>query len=128
MKSSGQVSFEFFFVIVVVIVVTIVLGMLTADKLSELKDRQSDARVQDVAYAVRNEVDIAHSMAPGYSRAFELPDAIDGDNYSVVIAGSSITVTSGSREFISSIRPVSGEVKKGWNTIRKSDGIVVLNG
>jgi hypothetical protein len=128
MKSSGQVSFEFFFVIAVVIVVTIVLGALTADRLTELKSRQTNARFMDVGYAVRNEVDIAHSMAPGYMRDFELPDTIDGDNYSIVIVGNSITVSSGSREFVASIQPVSGEIKKNWNTIRKSDGIVVLNG
>jgi hypothetical protein len=89
---KAQVSFEFFFVIAVVIVVTIVLGALTADSLTELKSRQHEIRFMDVAYDVRNEIDMANSMTSGYSRNFELPNDIDGDNYSIVLAGNLVTV------------------------------------
>jgi hypothetical protein len=124
---KGQVSFEFFFVISVVIVITLVIGALAASRLTDLKDRQMDTRFSDIAYAIRNEIDIAHSMAPGYARDFYLPNTIDGGNYSVVINGNLLTVSSGDREFVLQIQPVSGDVINGWNTISKEDGQVVLN-
>ncbi|MBU0580941.1 MAG: hypothetical protein KKA19_07165 [Candidatus Margulisbacteria bacterium] len=127
MKNSGQVSFEFFFVVATVVVLTIVIAALAGDRLNELKSRQINTRFTDIAYAVKSEIDIAHSMAPGYMRDFELPDSVEGDNYSVVITGNSLTVSSGSKEYIISIQPVSGEINKGWNTIRKDD-TVVING
>jgi hypothetical protein len=126
--ARAQVSFEFFFVIAVVVIVTIVIGALSANKLTDLRGRQDDASCQDIAYAVRDEVAIAHSMASGYSREFRLPELIGAQNYSINISENLIMLTLGSREFVTSIQPVGGNVRKGLNTVSKTGESVVLNG
>lgn len=125
---KAQVSFEFFFAIAVVLFVTIVLGALAADRLTELKERQMYDRVKDVAYAAKNEIDIAHSMASGYFREFALPVDINGYNYTLNLQNNSLAVATYKDEVVVPIGAVSGTLRAGLNNISINNGAVIING
>jgi hypothetical protein len=124
----AQVSFEFIFVIAVVLVVTTLLGTIASTRLTDLKAHQTDLKFKDVTYTVRNEIDIAHSMASGYRRTFELPQYIDGLNYTIELQSGSVFVSYEDRTFSAIVPSVNGSIRKGLNSIANSEGAVILNG
>ncbi len=82
---KSQTSFEFMvlsaFMLVVFIVFIIVIQQQT---LSARMIRNEDLASQ-LASIINNEVVLANSVEPGYSRSFFLPPTLDGSNYSVVV-------------------------------------------
>jgi len=108
--------------------VTVFFGVIAGDKLLELRDQQTTLHLQDVALAVKNEIDVAHAMESGYIRTFVLPEYIGRDNYSVTMENNFVVVLIKEREFLLAVQPVNGTVQKGTNIIVKNGSRVVLNG
>jgi len=128
MTLRGQVSFEFIVVLFVVIIITVAFGVIAGDRLTDLRSQQTTVQLQNVAVTVKNEIEIAHSVEPGYLRTFSLPDYLGNKNYTIGIQNNFVTVSIGNNQLSLAVQPVNGTIQKGLNTIRKFEGSVVLNG
>jgi len=127
-QNKSQVSFEFIVVIFVVIFITMVFGLVAADRLLEIKYQQNTVRMQQVSMVLKNEIDIAHSMEPGYIRTFSLPYYLGDNNYSITVQNYFVIVSLGEREFGLAVQAFGGTVQKGLNVIKNVEGNVMLNG
>ncbi len=85
--------------------------------------------VNEVAFHVRDEINLAFGADDGYSRNFEIPVLIGGLDYSIEILDGLVYLnsTDGRHAISLPVGNVTGEVMKGNNLIRKSNGIVYLN-
>jgi len=127
-QNKSQVSFEFVVVLFVVILVTAVFGVIAGDRLLELQFEQNTVRMQQVSIVVKNEIDIAHTVEPGYVRTFSLPYYLGNHNYSITIQNDFVIVSLKERKYALAVQPVDGVLKKGPNVIESFEGSVVLNG
>lgn len=115
-------------VLVIVVIITTVIGLISSDKLSEMKNYNDLDEMEGVAFTLKNEIDIAHSMSSGYIRTFELPENLLAGNYTIGLEEDSVVVRLNGKETVVSVQPVNGSVRKGENNITKMNGHVVLNG
>jgi hypothetical protein len=88
-----------------------------------------DALVVDLASAVRNELTLASTAGDGYSRTFSVPDVLISQPYTISFNASTVYVrtTDGKHAVALPIVNVTGQVKKGANTIRNVNGTIILN-
>ena len=124
----SQVSFEFMVVLFIVVLITAVFGVFAGQRLSEIRRQHSVEQLEDVALAVKNEIDVAHSVELGYVRTFDLPYYLGTDNYSVGIENNFVFVSLKQLDFVLAVLPVSGTLQKGTNIISNVNGSVMLNG
>lgn len=124
---SAQISLEFMYAIVMLLFVTTVIFVVVGNKLSDFKNERDLFLLKDVAATVKNEIDVAHAMAPGYVRNFELAETLEGENYSISLGNGFVTAALSEKEFSLAVQSVNGSVLKGSNIIRKVDGDVILN-
>ncbi len=88
-----------------------------------------DTLVVDLASSVRNELSIASTAGDGYSRSFDIPETLVGNEYSISIDAGSIYVrTDDGRHAVAfSVVNATGQITKGANNIRNVNGAVFLN-
>jgi hypothetical protein len=56
-----------------------------------------------------------------------MPNLIEGVNYTIWITADYIIAESVHHEYVAGISPVTGNITKGVNVIRKEEGVVYLN-
>ena len=127
MGSRAQLSLEFTFIIVILLFLTIALVVASGDKLSDFKKEKEIFLLKDTAATVRNEVQVAFAMDSGYERIFDLPETLEGDDYTIAIQNGFISAAVGNDLIELAVQPVNGTLIKGVNVIRKVDGRVLLN-
>ncbi|MFC1753264.1 hypothetical protein ACFL96_07710 [Thermoproteota archaeon] len=88
------------------------------------KDREL---LKDVAYAVQAEIHIAIGAADGYKRDFGLPANLAGDYYEISFITGNVWVQTNNAEALAAIPSVVGNITKGDNSIRNSQGIIYVN-
>jgi hypothetical protein len=95
------------------------------DKISE----KNNEGLKEIAYIIQDEINLAQKSTDGYNRVFRVPLDINGQDYSVDIAGEMIIAkTSDNRHAISLPVPIiSGNIIKGNNYIKKEYGNITLN-
>lgn len=101
------------------------VNLNSADKRAE----QRNLIVKEIALTVQNEINLASESVDGYYRKFELPSNIAGLDYDINIIEDFVYVntTNGKYALAFPIVNVSGNLQKGENSIRKSNGEVFLN-
>jgi hypothetical protein len=126
---KGQSAIEF--VILVMAILFLFVGFLYFIQ-GKVYDSQNEAvtvAVNEIAITVRDEINLAHSSADGYSRQFFLPLNLNGFDYEANILENSIYVRTedGKHAVALPISVVVGDVLIGTNSINKINGTVYLN-
>lgn len=96
-------------------------------QLGELTSQRDMKELHDLTSRVREEVFLASMVRDGYTREFTLPEKLNGETYTLVIADDSIIGTLGSLTYAVPAPGVTGTVTSGTNTITKSGGVINLN-
>lgn len=126
-KKKAQVAVEFvIFVALLLFVMLIFLAFIltyTADVRND-KDREM---LKDIAYAIQAEVNIASAVDDGYERNFVVPLLIESTDYMINITQDQVWATTENAEIVLDVPEIVGNLTKGGNTIRKTDGIIYLN-
>lgn len=114
------------FVMVAFVTFFLVIQLNLKDKL----DGQVNERVKEVAWTVKNEIDLASDSMDGYRRNFTLPSLVYGRPYAVWINEGLVFVstTDGKHRLSLPVRNVSGQLILFENAITKENGEVKLNG
>lgn len=123
----AQLSLEFTFIIVILLFLTVGFFFASSDMLSGFKKDKDVFLLKDTTAMVRNEVQIAHAMDSGYIRVFELPETLEGENYTISIQNGFISAALGEHIVEVAVQPVNGTLIKGANTLRKVESNVLLN-
>lgn len=125
--SKAQVAMEFMFVVVILLFLTAAIILASGQKISEFSREKDYILLKDVVAGVRNELQIAHAMDSGYVRNFDVPVALEGQDYTITIENSFISASMGDAQLETAIQPVNGSLQKGTNVVRKVGGNVSLN-
>lgn len=127
MDSKAQISAEFFVLLGILFLIAVAFGIASLGQLSDFRLKKEDEAVKDVALKIQKEILIAAAVEDGYVRQFELPDKIDGADYSLTIQNSTIAVESENSYYFAPIPKVIGNASKGANVINKTGGVVYIN-
>ena len=133
-KTNAQFAIEF--VVLIAFMFLVFLGFIAVitSKLIESKEAEVQETAEDIAKLVSNEIYTAKPLSDGYSRTFELPNKINGNDYTIEIIGDRELVVeypAGSGDEYVSFLPekVEGDVNDidQLNKIIKIEGWVYLN-
>ena len=130
MKSSkrhAQVAIEFVILIGLLMFIMLLFLTFIHNYVVDVRSDKDRELLKDIAYAIQAEIHIAASVDDGYERNFIVPDLLDSMNYTINLTGNQIWATTTKAEIVLNIPNVIGNLTKGGNTIRKSDGIIYLN-
>ena len=127
MRSKAQVSAEFFIFLGLAFLIAIAFELASLEQLNDFRLQKENEAVKDLALKLQQELLIAANVEEGYLRIFEIPDNLEGINYSLSAQNSTITVKSKNAFYLVSIPRVVGNVNKGTNLINKTNGIIYIN-
>lgn len=128
MNSKAQVSAEFFVFLGLAFLIAIAFEIASLDQLNDFRAQKENEAVKDLALKLQKEVLIAATVEDGYVRVFDIPDKIDGFNYSLTTLNNhTITVQSKNSLYIVSIPKAIGNMSKGYNVINKTGGVIYVN-
>ena len=129
MQLKSQSAMEF--VILASFMLLVILGFfsLASSKMADARQEGSRKTAEDIAGFAYREVEIAKTVNDGYSRIFEMPQAVNGVNYSIAITdGRELVVNYLDEEYVKFLPiNVTGNILKGSNRIAKINGIIFIN-
>jgi len=132
---KAQTSMEFVILTGFMLLAFLIFYVIIQSKLVEANTNSIDSAAKQVETLVVNELKVAESVTDGYYREFELPQRVNGMDYTVkIIPGVSdtpeIVVRYNGRErvyFVSQTYVSNlSRVSKGLNNVSKSNGIILL--
>ena len=83
--------------------------------------------LKDLGLKLKQEILLASNAQDGYSRTFEIPDKIYGNDYNISVDGSFLVLKTKNREYYTRIENFTGFFNITSNRIRKENGLVYLN-
>lgn len=129
MHLKSQSAMEF--VILASFMLLVILGFfsLASSRMIEARVEGNRKISEDIAKFAYREVEIAKSVNDGYSRVFEIPQSVNGVNYTLsVIDGRELVVNYLDEEYVQFLPiNVTGNILKGSNRIAKINGIILIN-
>jgi hypothetical protein len=129
MGKKAQASIEFIvlsgFIIFFIIVFLVIIQSGVSSRINE---RNAEI-YSELIFDVQDEINMAFKSSDGYRREFNLPQRIEGTDYNITIIGNSIYLKTDDKKFAMSVStmPVTGNVAKGINVIKKEGGVIYLN-
>jgi hypothetical protein len=126
MYQKTQVAVEFLMLIVILFSIFMVYTISTRKEMDDIRDKKEYVMLTDMAKMAQHEILTAVKVEDGYRREFELPDTLEGINYTINITGNMILTNTDNHEYALFIPAVNGTVKKGSNIITKENGMVKI--
>lgn len=111
--------------------VSLTIGILLIGTLTyffkDQVDEQNVIIAKNILVSVENELFLATKVEPGYFRNFDVPLKLNNVDYNISITGGDLIITYNNIDLIASLPNISGNIKKGENTIRNINGKICLN-
>lgn len=129
MKNKAQSSVEFIILIGAVLFFFSALLLVFSENIGEKSKSNREKEFQELALTIQNELNLAAKTADGYQRTFYLPEKILNYEYLINLTDGSVYMRTVDGKYASAFPApeVQGQLVKGPNIIRKSEGIVYLN-
>ncbi|MBS3119334.1 hypothetical protein J4475_00765 [Candidatus Woesearchaeota archaeon] len=129
LQRNAQIAMEFmYFLAVTAVVFFIVVGIFSA-RITNVRSQHDYELFRQIAVQAREELKLAATVEPGYSRTFELPVLLAGSvPYSITINGTTLVASANDMELVMPVSEVTGQPRPGLNTINTTDTAVILNG
>ena len=119
--------------IITVMALGIIIFMaVMSGKLTETKQKKDRELLEDIAFVLQKETTLAASAEDGYYREFEIPQTLNGRNYTINLRGSDLEVAytdylEGTQAVTLLPQGISGSPCTGTNSLQKIKGLIVLN-
>ena len=126
-NKKAQSAIEIMIILGAIVVFFALFLAVLAGDFSDSYKRKESLMLKEIALQVQTEVNLASKSSEGYSRTFKLPTSLNGKNYSINITDSRVFVRTQENAITISLETTSGEISKGENTIRKSNGKIYIN-
>ena len=129
MPNKAQSSIEFFILIGAVLFFFMIILLAVQTSIADDIKQKKNIAIKEIALNLQDEVSLASSSTDGYSRTFSLPTDIQTDDYLINITGNLIFIrtTDGKHALALPVLNITGQPKKGDNTLKKLSGSVLLN-
>ncbi len=127
-ERRGQAAFELLLIGGVIMIFLTIFLIVIMGNFSDLTKKKEALLLKELALQVQTEIHLASKSSEGYSREFTLPLNLGGRAYEANITDARIYARTAQNAISLNVEDVQGDVKKGINTIRKSNGVVYLNG
>lgn len=118
---------EFATVVTLLLFLFILIVIVSGNKTTDFKNEKDVFLLKDIVATVRNEIQIAYAMESGYARNFDLPETLDGQDYTISIQNNFISAAMGDKQIELATRLINGTIVHGTNVIRNVGGNVLLN-
>jgi len=137
-NKKSQSAIELSMIITLMFLIFFIFFMLMADKIVDVQEDANLENLDDLAKIIKEELVLANGVEDGYFRTFEIPQTLNGLNFSVlVLGGVAVNHTELILSFVDSPDELShverlpksiiGNLTKGVNTISKNGGIICIN-
>jgi len=129
MPSKSQSAMEFIVLASFMLVVILGFFAFTSSNILEAREEGNRKTSKDIADFVYQEIETAKSVNDGYVRVFSIPQTVNGINFSINITDDTeLIVDYLDNEHVRFLPSnVTGNVSKGFNEIRKINGVVYLS-
>jgi hypothetical protein len=127
MGKLAQISFEYVYLFGFSLVLLTMFAAIASSQITQAKNENEQRALQDTAFILRSEINMALESYDGYTRSFMMPTIVDGFVVNGTIKGKEIQVRTSQKEYYVYISSVQGNFKKGINTINKTRGIIYVN-
>lgn len=126
---KSQSALEFIVLTSFMLLVVLGLFAVTSTRMLEASEEGNRKTAEDIADYAYREIEIAKSVNDGYTRIFEMPQTVNGVNYSIqIVDNREIVVNYLGYEHVKFLPVnVTGNILKGSNKISKGNGITSLN-
>ena len=122
---KAQTSVEFVILVTFMLLVFTVVAYLIQTRTVEAQNTKNMEYAKQMHNLILNEVTIAETMPYNYTKNFNLPFYIDGDNYNVTINdGAELVINFRSREYVYFFNKnfdISSTIKLGNNILTKKE-------
>jgi hypothetical protein len=124
---KSQAALEFLILVgIVLFVFTIMIGVVSS-RTTDIYKKRGAIIADDIVTKAQKELNLASRVLDGYSRDFSITQKIGKDNYSISITGNEVVLSTEKEDFWRIIPNVVGNITKGSNTIRKTNGVIYIN-
>ena len=129
LRKKGQSAAEFMIIVGMVMLFLIIMLIIMNNNISDQASENRDIEMKRIATIVQNEIKFAHTSTDGYQRNFTIPLKIIHLEYDINLTENTVYVRTPDGKHATSlpIQPVTGEIKKGDNSIKKELGTIYLN-
>lgn len=121
----GQVATEFIILIAVVILLFGASMLFILQQQQEQEEQTQREIIQDLAYALQQEVFAASRMHIGFQRNGTLPERINGRSYSIAVLNSNLYISQDGYELILGLPEASGTFSQDYSIERRASGVVI---
>jgi hypothetical protein len=106
----------------------LVFVVSSGGQLKDLNSERTFTLLKDTGFKVQNEITIAARASEGYERNFELQQKLDNViDYNISLNNNLITISTNDDSYWIFVPNITGQIQKGFNTIKKQGGSVLLN-
>ena len=128
-KKTAQGSIEFLILTGVIVLFLTLFFLAIQEGNAERFNDEKLIYVQNVAFSIQDELNIALKSSNGYMRRFEIPEKILGLDYEAELTENVIYVKTfdGKHAIALPITNVTGQIVKGTNLIKKENNTVFIN-
>jgi len=115
-------------VIILVILFTTLLAWVAYYYVTDYSEQRNIRRLQDLGYSLQNEIILAYTVEPGYTRTVRVPQYLGNEVVNISNTANDIILEHQGSEIAFRIPAISGSFSTGENTIQKlADGSVVVS-
>ena len=130
MKSKkAQAGVEFILILGALLFFVTLFFLAVQENMQDKIYRRENLKVKEIAITIQNEIDLALQSMDGYTRDFQIPEKAGNLNYEISITSGVVYIDAGEGKHAMAlpIGEVTGDVNIPTNTIKKINGVVLLN-
>lgn len=118
---------EFIFLVGFLLFMFVIISGIIVAYTSDTFKKRDIIIGEDLVTKIQKEINLAARVLDGYSRKFMLPQKLGNRDYSILIVGNEVIVHTEKNDFWRVIPPSIGNLSKGDNIIRKTNGTIYIN-
>lgn len=126
---KAQSVIEFFILVLFIFFVFFGLVFVVYSNIADKNKEKIDLKINELAFSVRDEINLAASSSEGYHREFNIPMKISDKEYEINITEGNVYVRTNDGKFATALAVLDteGNLKKGTNIIKKLNESIILN-
>ena len=128
-EKKSQSSIEFIILVGFMLFFFTLFFIAIQSNISSTSESREVTMIKEIALTVQNEINLAYKSSDGYSRKFKLPEKIANQDYTLIIEEEDVYIKTADNKIALALPviPVTGNINKGENQIRKENDTVYLN-
>ncbi|MBI5804053.1 hypothetical protein HY450_02310 [Candidatus Pacearchaeota archaeon] len=129
MKEKGQSAVEFIILVGAVMFFFIAMLYVFQQNLADKSVEERNRLLNEIGLSIQKEIELASDSSEGYTREFKVPETLLNLEYTVELTESVLYIHTDDGKYALTlpVHDVTGQIKKGQNSIRKREGRVFLN-